>query len=212
MVTVETESKHRGQSDDDVVGEGRGVSYGPYDISELTDADREHMHLSYGGDVVVKTRSLWFRVLRGSKIYELTRDDGFVEGLLVEVPGVPDREAMALSISVSGSPKSQGFWETTGFATTLKQMDESALSPEKRDVIWGDAIYGHVDQKGGQEFFIIGVDGPRWVLKVVAYGHYMSDASFDYAMEVVNSCIVNRGSAAVVPGTPLDVTILKSEE
>lgn len=65
----------------------------------------------------------------------------------------------------------------------------------------------------GQPSRVIGIDGPRWMLKVTLLGKAaVDDEAEARLMPTVRHMVINRGDAAMLPGEPLSLTPVSGPE
>lgn len=102
------------------------------------------------------------------------------------------------------APRSGGLWEET--LTSLEEgMVKDGLTATRGTNLWGEEVIGTA---GNGQMRVIGVDGPRWMLRVTLAGPAESaDKLATLAYDVISRTFVNRGDSPVPAGQPLPVTI-----
>ena len=203
----ENYGRHRAETADQTPV--RGVDFGPFDISEISPEVLDEFRRPSTDEVVVRTRSLWLRVPLGSTINEVYDEDrGKASGLLIGIKGTSQLEPMTISLTVYAAATSDQLWASQGKSAMVESMEGDSLSPQVRSGIWGYEILSRVGVHGGQQFIVVGADGPRWMVRAVAYGKYMVQGNWEIVAEILNSCVVNRGEIPEPPGVELDVSLL----
>jgi hypothetical protein len=102
------------------------------------------------------------------------------------------------------APRSGGQWaaDIDGFA---ESMEGDGLEVTRRDNDWGVELVGVV---GDGVVRVIGVDGPRWMLRMTLAGPATSAEDLaELAYEVISRTFVNRGSEPAPAGRSLPVAI-----
>jgi hypothetical protein len=102
------------------------------------------------------------------------------------------------------APRSGGMWEES--LTSLEEgMVKDGLAASRGTNLWGEEIIGTA---GNGQMRVIGVDGPRWMLRVTLAGPAdTADELAALAYDVISRTFVNRGDSPVPAGQPLPVTI-----
>ncbi|WP_270483013.1 DUF3710 domain-containing protein [Gordonia jacobaea] len=169
-----------------------GQARGPYDITELdTPAeDLEKSHLDLGAVLVP--------VVEGGQVtVEMTADHQPEAVYLVTPYG-------RLTVAAFAAPKSPGLWrEVVGELVDSLKNDGAATSIE--DGHWGREIVAEVP--GGSHRFI-GVDGPRWMVRLVASGPTETASELSQlSRAVLAESVVRRGTEPAPPREMLPLVL-----
>jgi hypothetical protein len=102
------------------------------------------------------------------------------------------------------APRSGGLWEES-LESLEEGMVNDGLATSRGTNPWGEEIIGTA---GNGRMRVIGVDGPRWMLRVTLAGPAeTADELASLAYDLISRTFVNRGDAPVPAGSPLPVTI-----
>ncbi|WP_273052708.1 DUF3710 domain-containing protein [Corynebacterium nuruki] len=102
------------------------------------------------------------------------------------------------------APRSGGLWEES-LESLEEGMVNDGLATSRGTNLWGEEIIGTA---GNGRMRVIGVDGPRWMLRVTLAGPAeTADELASLAYDLISRTFVNRGDAPVPAGSPLPVTI-----
>ncbi|MDL9936393.1 DUF3710 domain-containing protein [Gordonia sp. ABSL1-1] len=169
-----------------------GEAGGPYDFEALaTDAaDLENSHLDLGSVLVP--------VVEGGQVtVEMSADHQLQAVYLVTPVG-------RITVSAFAAPKSPGLWREVvrELATSLRD-DGAATSIE--DGHWGREVVAVLD---GNTHRFIGVDGPRWMVRLAAGGpSELSNEMAQLARAVLAETVVRRGTEPFPPREPLPIVL-----
>lgn len=102
------------------------------------------------------------------------------------------------------APRSGGQWRTATIEIADGMRAEN-VNVTIEDGPWGREVVG----KAGEAVFrVIGVDGPRWMLRfTMASPFNLADQMADLAREIVVRTFVTRGSQPIPAGNPLPVAL-----
>ena len=169
-----------------------GQARGPYDITELdTPAeDLEKSHLDLGAVLVP--------VVEGGQVtVEMTADHQPEAVYLVTPYG-------RITVAAFAAPKSPGLWrEVVGELVDSLKNDGATTSIE--DGHWGREIVAEVP--GGCHRFI-GVDGPRWMVRLVASGPNETASELSQlSRAVLAESVVRRGAEPAPPREMLPLVL-----
>lgn len=120
-----------------------------------------------------------------------------------------DYAGATLQVQAFAAPKSRGLW-----GELLNQLQEGMAAQgakvTRAECVFGDSALAHVSAPNGvkQTLLLIGVDGPRWVLRGVVMGagvrtHEVPEVLADIFREIV----VERGDVAMPPGDLLPLRV-----
>ena len=188
MMARDPESTSNASDQPLLIGQARG----PYDITELdTPAeDLEKSHLDLGAVLVP--------VVEGGQVtVEMTADHQPEAVYLVTPYG-------RLTVAAFAAPKSPGLWrEVVGELVDSLKNDGAATSIE--DGHWGREIVAEVP--GGSHRFI-GVDGPRWMVRLVASGPTETASELSQlSRAVLAESVVRRGTEPAPPREMLPLVL-----
>lgn len=119
------------------------------------------------------------------------------------------RDGAAAAINAYAAPKTAGMWDEVRNDIVSSLTNDNTPVTEQ-DGTFGPELITTVQTNGpdGQTLMqparFIGIDGPRWFLRVVLFGSAVEGDTLD---DVVRGIIVNRGSDAMAPGTPLPLVL-----
>lgn len=102
------------------------------------------------------------------------------------------------------APRSGGWWQNT-VAKLMDKMREDGIKPRTEPGFWGEEI---VSEQPNGELRIIGIDGPRWMLRftlAAPSGHAEQLAT--QARELAARTFVYRGDDPILAGNSLPVAI-----
>lgn len=106
------------------------------------------------------------------------------------------------------APSSGGQW-TKALADIRANMEKDGIKVHTEPGPWGEELVGQASENGNV-IRIIGVDGPRWMLRVTLATHYdKADAIAQIGRDVIARTIVHRGDAAILAGDSLPVRLPK---
>lgn len=188
----------------------QGIDFGPYDITDVTPADLDALRTPDPTYPVVRTQHAWLRVPAGTRCRENTRPDGVVDGLSAIIPGTPTHEAFTATVAVFAAPTDYNLWAKKGHDIMVRRFLEQGGSVEMVPTVWGDGLLWNVPD-GHQSFFVIGADGPRWAVRVTAYGPFMGAPEREAVMDILNSCVIYRGTDPQGPGQCLNLSLLANQ-
>lgn len=128
-----------------------------------------------------------------------------VDTLHVVVPPTDTREAFTAAISVFSAPSTGGLWASEGWEHTFTSLNAIGVDVDVVASPWGVAVEAHADN---QQVYVVGVDGPRWCVRVTAYGTELGETAHEIVHTIVNSLVVHRGNEPMGPGQPLDMQVV----
>lgn len=175
---------------------------GPYDVTEWPEVDGR---LDLGAIRVPVAKGMQLRL-------DLEQGSGRVIGLTMGVG------ATQAQVQVFAAPRSEGLWDelrqeiARGLvdAGGAAQTEEGFLGKELRARMPGKALDGRVAYQPAR---FLGVDGPRWFLRVVINGAAASDdRQLRGILQVIRRIVVDRGDEARPPREVLTLTPPKGFE
>lgn len=106
------------------------------------------------------------------------------------------------------APASGGQWEKA-IEDIRSSMEKDGITVSIEQGPWGPEIVGRATEKGNV-IRIIGVDGPRWMLRVTLATHNdKAEAIAQIGRDVIARTFVQRGDAAILAGDSLPVRLPK---
>lgn len=149
----------------------------------------------------VHTACAQFHVPRGARVIEERPAGGRADGLHVVLGDV------RVVISVHGAAKSEPLWQQhRNF-----MIEEIAAAGGDVSVVPGVGGERICAMLPGQEIVAAGVDGPRWMVRAVAYGYDFDGCDVHGLLDdLLADFVVFRGAGPVGPGLPLDMTVYAS--
>ncbi|MDO4928544.1 MAG: DUF3710 domain-containing protein [Corynebacterium sp.] len=106
------------------------------------------------------------------------------------------------------APASGGQWEKA-IEDIRTSMENDGITVAIEQGPWGPEIVGRANEKGNV-IRIIGVDGPRWMLRVTLATHNdKAEAIAQVGRDVIARSFVQRGDAAILAGDSLPVRLPK---
>lgn len=173
---------------------------GPWDASELPVDEDDEARAHLGAISVVGHPEVELRL-------QVDEASGHVDSvLLVAADG-------ALELRVFAAARNEDLWEEVRpqIASEVTRMGGTATEVEGP---FGTALQlmvpgvGPDGQPGVQPSTVHGISGPRWLLRVTAFGRPAVDHHDDGLLETtLRSVVVDRGSEPMVPGDPLPLQV-----
>ncbi|MBZ8177923.1 DUF3710 domain-containing protein [Corynebacterium poyangense] len=106
--------------------------------------------------------------------------------------------------AVFAAPRSEGLWRKAT-VDIRESMREQGLEPRIEQGPWGREV---VTEQDGNQIRLLGVDGPRWMLRFTAAGPEHSSAELaELSREVAARTFVYRGDNPVLAGNSLPVVL-----
>ncbi|MGA8211941.1 MAG: DUF3710 domain-containing protein, partial [Nocardioidaceae bacterium] len=178
---------------------GRGLTHGPWDDTEL-ERDEDDVRIDLGCLLVAPPDGLDL---------QLQVEEASGEVMAAVLAG----QTGAAELRVFAAPRHGDVWESLrrAVAAEVTRMGGTATEDEGP---WGTGVTVQLDveledgQRATQISRVIGVPGPRWLLRVTMFGRPAVD--FDEQGDVeraVRDLVVVRGSQPFPPGEPLPFTM-----
>lgn len=203
----------------------RGETCGPYDITEIDarafldelnhpPALRPARHTAsdrgYDLPLHVWTHSMSFYTPAGIAVAEERVGnpddaDAVTEALHITVPATPAYDEFTLHISAFYAPTSARLWNEVGYVQAQLDLAADGVAVTTRDGIWGPEVTAIAE---ANEIYVVGADGPRWSVRVIADGYRLNDTAKALTRDVVESAVIQRGHGAFGPGTPLNIALI----
>lgn len=203
----------------------RGVTHGPYDITEIDAASfldelqhpptvRPARHTNtdcdYDLPLHVWTHTISFYAPAGiavaeERIGDPDDPDAVTEALHITVPATPAYDGFILHISAFYAPTHTQLWNEVGHTQAQHDLTAEGVDVTTTTGIWGPEITAIAE---ANEVYVIGADGPRWSLRVIADGYRLNDTAKALTQDVVASTVIQRGRGAFGPGTPLNIALI----
>jgi hypothetical protein len=175
---------------------------GPFDRSEVDLADPPIDWIDLGGLLVRPAEGMRLQI-------QMDERSGIGTGVMMM-----DGEAAVVMIAVA-APRSSGLWDQTrsqiaadasGRGGTIDEAP-GPFGTELRLVV---PVTSSEGKKGIQASRVVGIDGPRWMLRATFLGTATTDAkAYARLVKVVRQTVVVRGDRPMAPG---DVIPIKPPE
>lgn len=122
-----------------------------------------------------------------------------------------------LQLQAFAAPKTAGLWAEALSAMKEALLKQSAKVLERQGALGPElAVEAIVDVGGKKQLrqsVFLAVDGPRWLLRGVLMGKAATDsASYNDAIKVFRSVVVDRGSTPLPPNELLPLRLPKSNQ
>ncbi len=176
-------------------------SHGPFDESEVELADGDLVRVNLGSLLIPGLPGVGVQVEADPTTQEVRA-----------VTGVGDQAAVQLQ--AFAAPRSEGLWDEIRAemlaelaATEGAEVAEGigSFGPEVKGVLPGRTAEGKPIR---QPVRFVGIDGPRWFLRVVFLGRAAVEPDPEDALhQLVRETIVVRGDSAMPPRDPLPLTL-----
>lgn len=164
---------------------GRGEERGPWDIDDENVPDYDE-YLDMGAIYLPFVQGMEFRI-------KADRATNQVMGITVTLG------SSSLELSAFAAPKSAGLWDDV-----RADICDANANAKEGDGVFGTELTLPVRVNGGKSVVtrIVGVDGPRWMLRGVFSGKAASKPSSDEAETLNNffaNIVVDRGGDPLAP-------------
>ncbi len=176
-------------------------SDGPWDVSEVDlDAEDQRGRIDIGGLLVRGADGMQLQL-------QVEEESQQVAAALVVV------DDSAVQLLAVAAPRSSGVWDETRAEMSRDARRRGAtveeavgpFGPELRMLLPVQMPDG---QQGVQPSRVVGVDGPRWLLRATFLGRATAeDPAFARLAEVVRDTVVVRGDAPMAPGDLLPLRL-----
>lgn len=182
---VNTSSNLQAPTDTAMVYEGRGEDYGPWDINEENAPDYDE-YLSLGAFYIPFVQGIQLRI-------KASRADNTLLGATVTIGH------SSLEMEAFAAPKTMGLWDDI-----RARMIEKNPSVREEAGVFGAELIMPVKTPDGKEHRtrIVGVDGPRWMLRGIFSGVAAEDPD-STETQVLNEffarVVVDRGEEPLAP-------------
>lgn len=169
--------------------EATDTAHGPYDLADAPDDGLPRLDLGSVRIPVPDDAQLQI---------ELEQDSGAIRAVNVLTP------LGQFTINAYAAPRSGGLW-TEVKGELAQQLANDGARVGRTDGEWGQELTGLIDDVALR---LIGVDGPRWLLRgVVAGPQAQAVASAEALRQLLRRTIVVRGDAPLPVRTPLPVEL-----
>lgn len=152
--------------------------------------------------------------LRPAEGMELRVDIEEASGQVVSVTCATEDSAM--SVQAFAAPRTEGIWDDVR-RDLKRQISSSNGLVDDLEGSWGAEIRTQVPAQlpngtqGTQPARFVGIDGPRWFLRLVFLGAAASDRAAAQSLEdVAREIVVVRDAEARAPGDPLPLSLPES--
>lgn len=133
-------------------------------------------------------------------------NDGRVVGVVIRRP-----RGMYSMVVITAAPRSQRLWaDHLVTVDPIHARDAGAVDVELVDGAFGPEMW--LVDADGRQTLVHSVDGAGWMLRVTHWvdGAPMTAADVEEAENLTAGIIVARGNAPVLPGHPLDMSVVHS--
>lgn len=185
---------------DDALDDSNPRARGPWDAEELPVEEDDETRAHLGSISVVGHPDVELRL-------QVDEASGMVDALLlVAADG-------ALELRAFAAPRHEDIWDEIRpqIAAEVTRMGGTATEVEGP---FGPALHlmvpgvGPDGQPGVQPSMVHGISGPRWLLRVTAFGRPAVDHQDDGLLETtLRSVVVSRGNEPMVPGDALPLQV-----
>ncbi len=180
-------------------------AHGPFDFSEMPVDEEDPTRANLGSMFVQATEDVEIRLQADENTEQVQAV------MLVSADGAMELRAFA-------APRHEDLWadirrqmgaEATRRGGTATELD-GPYGPALHVVVTGQTPDGQTVQ---QPSTVLGISGPRWLLRVSMFGRpakeFRPDAPLETALRQV---VIRRGDAAMAPGEPLPLTLPDTAE
>ena len=173
---------------------------GPFDVSEV---GQLRPYLDFGSIRLSPNKDLKLRA-------ELEEKTKKVVAITVMFP------ESTLQLQAFAAPKSRGIWEEA-LEPIRNSISKQGGTAETRYGLVGQEIRAEIPvevdgKKAFRSSIFLGVDGPRWMLRGVAYGKAASDTDeYQKVIEFFRSTVVDRGNVPLPPNELLPLRLPQSQ-
>lgn len=196
---AQTEPVDDGTSDDTTdptTGAAGGASgEGPFDSEDLASAgDAERVDL--GSLLIAPTTDRELRL-------QVDEASGVVQSVVLAGPDG------AVELRAFAAPRNGDLWSDT-LPKIKADVAQSGGTATERQGPWGTELICQVGQRGGgaQVTRVVGINGPRWMLRASLLGAAATQPDQAQAWEdTIRRVVVHRGSHALPVGEPLPVAV-----
>ena len=186
---------------DDADDDAEQTQQGPFDLSEVDRAELEaEDRIDLGGLVITGVPGMELRL----QVDEQTNE---VQAVLVVL------EDSALELRAFAAPKTAGIWpevrrEIAAEATRMGGTASEGDGPFGTELTLVVPVQDPDGQMYSQTSRVVGVDGPRWLLRGTVLGRAAIEADAAGPLEdAFRRVVVNRGSDPMAPREPLGLTL-----
>ena len=171
---------------------------GPFDISEVDPADPDALRIDLGGLLVRPGEGMRMQI-------QVDERSGTGTGVMLV-----DGEAAVALIAVA-APRSSGLWDQTRSQIRMDAAGrggtvEEAPGPFGTELRLVVPVTTTEGKKVVQASRVVGIDGPRWMLRATFLGAATTDAkAYARLVKVVRQTVVVRGDRPMAPGDVIAV-------
>lgn len=187
-VHEEEQSVHESQWDHSLYGEG------PFDSEEK---DIKHYDFSDFGPHALDLGSMYIPLPSEADVQIEIGPKG-PRMLHIRIP------SGRLTPVVFAAPKKSGYWRESLLAVRSQLRDEG-FTVIQEEGPWGPEI---VASNENRVLRIIGVDGPRWMVRYTAFGTKDKEEELtEWTRKIVGHTVIRRGDGAFLPGDSLPIQV-----
>jgi Protein of unknown function (DUF3710) len=184
-------------AEDEGTEAGAGRSGGPFDVSEIDAATLEaDDRIDLGGLVITGLPGMELRL-------QVDEQSGEVQAVLLVLAD------SALELRAFAAPKTSGIWsdvrrEIAAEATRMGGTATDQQGPFGTELVLVVPVEGPDGKMFSQTSRVLGVDGPRWLLRGTVLGRAGIEAAAAKPLEdAFRSVVVVRGTEPMAPREPL---------
>ncbi|HYO38837.1 MAG TPA: DUF3710 domain-containing protein [Nocardioidaceae bacterium] len=180
-------------------------AHGPWDVSEVSLAEDDPSRLDLGSLLVTAQETLEVQL-------QVEEQSGQVAAVLLA------GEEGAAELRAFAAPRHGDIWDDVRRAVSAEVAQLGGTASEEEGVFGTDLVVALPlqlpdGQHAQQISRVVGIPGPRWLLRATLFGRpaveYREDGDIESA---VRDVVVVRGSVPVPPGDPLPLTMPPNAE
>ncbi len=178
---------------DETVDEAAAIAEGPFDVSEVDPATLEaEDRIDLGALVITGLPGMELRL-------QVDEQSGDVQAILLVL------EDSALELRAFAAPRTSGIWsevrrEIAAEATRMGGTATESEGPFGTELVLVVPVQDPEGQIFSQTSRVIGIDGPRWLLRATVLGHAAVEPEAAPPMEeALRSVVVVRGAEPMAP-------------
>ena len=183
-----------------VTDEGTAEPGGPYDVTEVDAATLEDDRIDLGGLVISALPGMELRL-------QVDEQTGEVQAVLLVLGD------SALELRAFAAPKTAGIWsdvrrEIAAEATRMGGTASAQEGPFGTELVLVVPVEGPDGKMFSQTSRVLGVDGPRWMLRGTVLGRAGAEADAAKPLEdAFRDVVVVRGNEPMAPREPLSLRL-----
>ena len=182
---------------DDRVREEPDATTGPFDVTDapedgVTRADLGALRVPVGEGIDLSI--------------EVNQAQQVVSATLTSANG-------SMQLGVYAAPRNEGIWDDVRVALAESMRAQKGIATERPDGTWGPELTGTVPgERGRVPVRMVGIDGPRWLLRATLLGAAADPAKAQPLEDVLRQVVVVRGNEPLPVGEPVPLQLPKDVE